>query len=166
MRTRAIHRRTLLLGIAAAALAGPATAQATTFIDNGGGSSVAYRYNMAPAAYKALVAKSKLLNARYSSYRYNMTPSAYRALVAESKALNAHDASYRFNMSPAAYKELLAEGQALNARYANPVVTDGRSGFQWDDLGIGIGAALGVVLLLVALNRRNRRGRSDRVVTA
>ena len=151
MRTRTLRRKMwLVAGIAFAALASVSSAQAMAVVD--GGSSVSYRYNLSPAAYQALVARSEALDARYGATsvvdgRSPDTIDAARA--AQAKLLTPVDGRSPDTIDAA----VLAH---------SPIVTVFRSpGFQWGDFGIGMAAALGAVLLLAFSTRTlgNRAGR-------
>jgi hypothetical protein len=94
-------------------------------------------HNMPPAAYHALVAQSRALNAHYGNavtrlsssqfielYRdggSKMSPEALNALVVRSEAQNALAASQFHGMPAVAYSALVAQSKALNARYGNEV---------------------------------------------
>lgn len=113
-------------GLAAAALAAPATALAGT---------------------SSLVVQGRALNARYgnavtqlSSKEFSelwrdggskMSPQALNALVTSSQALNSQ------NDSSSAYRSLQAKGEALNARYGNAVtqLSSQEFGELWKDGG-------------------------------
>lgn len=91
--------------------------------------------NMPPAAYRALVAQSEAMNARYGNALTRLSPAQYlellrdggsklspealNALVARSEAVDAAAAARFHGMSPAAYEALQAESRALNARYGD-----------------------------------------------
>lgn len=118
-------------GLAAAALAAPATALA-------GNSS--------------LVAQGQALNARYgnavtqlSSQEFGelwkdggskMSPQALNALLTRSQALNA-------------------------AGYSSPGITVGNPGFQWGDFGLGAAVAAAAMILLALSMRFVTRGREQ-----
>jgi hypothetical protein len=204
------YRKWLVGGLALAALAAPAAAQAMPLgvgdsagVALGPGTSAAVRSNMSAAAYAALVAKSEALNARYASVRYGAPDGWYPHMVTVTRqqqspalvdgrspdtidaARAAHSATGFDPNSPETHARLVAQGYIdgsirTGSTIATPV--DGRSpdtidaavqahspvltvvrdpGFKWGDFGIGIGVALGAVLLL-ALGLRvlsNRQGR-------
>jgi len=197
------YRKWLVGGLALAALAAPAAAQAMPLgvgdsagVALGPGTCAAARSNMSAAAYAALVAKSEALNARYASVRYGAPDGWYPHMVTvtrQQQATAAHSATGFDPNSPETRARLVAQGYVdgsigTGSTIATPV--DGRSpdtidaavqahspfvtvvsdpGFKWGDFGIGIGVALGAMLLL-ALGLRvlsNRQGRKPTpVVTA
>lgn len=128
-------------------------------------------------ALNALIVHSQALNAAASAQFHGLPPASYAALEAEGKALNARYGNAVTRLSPQQFAELWRDGgsklgpQALNAlivrsRAMNraaatettPAVTGGPS-FAWDDFGIGIAAAVGIVLLVggVAVAARSAR---------
>ena len=199
------YRKWLVAGIGLAALAFPAAA-------------LAGNHNMSSQAYKALVAKSEAMNARYSPQ--NAEAQAYRALVAKSEAMNARYAGLTYSAPDGWYPHAVSltqqsrQGVVLDGRNPDtvdaaqaaqverslpdgwysyavpstkqpPTLVDGRSpdtidfaaqahspvvtierdpGFQWGDFGIGLLAAMGVLLVL-GLSRRSS-GRGSRPATS
>jgi hypothetical protein len=203
------YKKWMVGGLALAALASPATAQAMSIFDVGGSTSVALRYNMSPAAYKALIAKSEGLNARFSSVRYGPPDGWYPHMVTLTRpalkgAAFAHGGGGGFASAATAQPNTVVDGRSPDTRDAAQAAQapsrtpygeggraaqatlltpiDGRSpdtrdaaflahapvvtvyqasGFKWGDFAIGIGVALGGLLLL-ALGLRilsNRQGR-------
>ena len=114
------YRKWLVGGLALAALAAPAAAQAMPLgvgdsagVALGPGTSAAARSNMSAAAYAALVAKSEALNARYASVRYGAPDGWYPHMVTvtrQQQATAAHSATGFDPNSPETRARLVAQG--------------------------------------------------------
>jgi len=118
---------------------------------------------MPPAAYSALVAQGQALNARYgnavtrlSSEQFNglynaggskLTPEALNALVVRGEALN----------------KLSRQTTPMSPPPASPPTIASQSSFAWDDFGIGMAAAFGLILLTGGLAVAVRTGTRSRV---
>ena len=89
---------------------------------------------MTPAAQRALDIRSEALNTRYGSAASTLPPEALDALVARSEGMNDH---------------------ARTLRAAAPAAS---ASFAWDDFGVGMAAAFGLVLLLGGLAFAVRTG--------
>jgi hypothetical protein len=147
-----IVRRTLVaLSIGAVLAAAPATTLA--------GSAPR---GMTPAEYRALMIRSEALNKLYGNAvtrlstkdfvalwnagASRMTPSEFNALVVRSEGLNQ-------------YARQIAGQASTMARTAS----SSGSSFAWGDFGIGVAAALGLVLLMGGLAVAVRTGTRGRV---
>jgi hypothetical protein len=169
-RNTRIRYRLLAVGLGLGVFAAPTTALA------GGYSGQALR---------ALNAKGEAMNQRYGG-KDGLSQQAYNAVVAKGQAMNQRYGG-KDDLSQQAYNAVVARGEAMNRRYGasstldgrspdtksaaalahEPVVTNTKTGFQWDDFGIGTGVAL-AALLLLALSLRilpNRQGRKPESVT-
>jgi hypothetical protein len=92
------------------------------------------------------------------------TAPALRALHMRSEALNVRYGLGSGSTS-AALRALNIRGEGLNARYVDaPVATTVESPFSWGDFGIGAGAALGGIALLLLAVAAGRPRRTRTVV--
>ena len=150
---------------------------------NAGGSK------MAPEALNELVVTSEAMNRRAVAQFHGLPPAAYSALVAQGQALNARYgnavtrlSSEQFNglynaggskLTPEALNALVVRGEALNKLSrqttpmspppASPPTIASQSSFAWDDFGIGMAAAFGLILLTGGLAVAVRTGTRSRV---
>jgi hypothetical protein len=90
------------------------------------------------AAAAALQIRSEALNTRYGSAATRLSPDELNALVVRSEGLNTYG------------KALQASGRAA--------ATSGSTSFAWDDFGIGVATAFGLVLLAGGLAVAVRSG--------
>ena len=98
-----------------------------------------------------------------------MTKAGYQALHARSEALNTMDGSAVTRLSPDALTALAVRSEGLN-RYGTTAQasttlapTPPSTSFAWDDFGIGMAAAFGLVLLTGGLAVAVRAGTRKRV---
>lgn len=123
---------------------------------------------MSEDAYAALAARSQALNRLYglgdhavataAAVPEGMSRQAYEALMARSRALNEAYGTAATKMSAAAFQALYERSVALNKAHhlgdyaqptaAAPATTGG--GFDWTTVGVGLAAALGLLLLATA----------------
>jgi hypothetical protein len=138
-------------------------------------------HGMSPAAYKALVAQGRALNARYGASPLHGYPaSANQALLERSQALNDRFGNAVTRLSPEQFAGLwLAGGSKLTPEALNALVVRsealnrsapgripqpaGHSSFAWDDFGVGIGAMAAAVSLLCGIGLAVRSGRRSSV---
>jgi hypothetical protein len=98
---------------------------------------------MTKAAYRAQQIRSEAMNNRYDLAVTRLSPDALNALAVRSEGLNTY-------------------GRSLQA--ATPATSPSAStSFAWDDFGIGIAAAFGLVLLMGGLAVAVRTGTRRRV---
>jgi hypothetical protein len=110
-------RRTLAALAIGAVLAGATATAASAGVPEG----------MTKAAYRALHIRSEALNNLYGNAVTRLSPDAFNALAVRSEGLNSY-------------------GKTLQA--STPVAsTSASTSFAWDDFGIGMAAAFGLVLL-------------------
>ena len=142
-----ILRRTLAALAMAAVLAGETAAAASAGVPEG----------MTKAAYRALHIRSEALNNLYGNAVTRLSPAQFAAYW------NA-DAS---RLSPDEFNALVVRSEGLNGKTlqaSTPVAsTSASTSFSWDDFGIGMAAAFGLVLLTGALAVAVRTGTRKRV---
>ena len=129
-----IVRRTLAALAIGAALAG-ATATAA---------SAGVREGMTHAEYRALHIRSEALNNRYGDAVTELSPDVLNALAVRSEGLNSYYGKTRQASTPVA---------------STPASTS----FAWDDFGIGMATAFGLVLLMGSLALAVRTATRKRV---
>ncbi len=95
------------------------------------------------AADRALHIRSEALNNRYGNAVTRLSPDVFNALAVRSEGLNAY-------------------GKTLQAS-APAASTSASTSFAWDDFGIGMAAAFGLVLLTGGLAVAVRTGTRNRV---
>ena len=139
---------------------------------------------MTPEALNALIVRSQAQNALAASAFHGLSPAAYGALVAQGQALDARygNAVTRLSpkefiglynaggskLTPEALNALVVRGQAMNRQAAATTAVgsvSATSSFAWGDFGIGVAAALGLVLLLGGIAVAARTGRRTGVAT-
>lgn len=126
-------RRTLAALAIGAVLAGETATAASAGVPEG----------MTKAAYRALHIRSEALNNLYGNAVTRLSPDALNALAVRSEGLNSY-------------------GKTLQA--STPVAsTSASTSFAWDDFGIGMAAAFGLVLLTGGLAVAVRTGTRKRV---
>lgn len=126
-------RRTLAALAIGAVLAGATATAASAGVPEG----------MTTAAYQALHIRSEALNNLYGNAVTRLSPDALNALAVRSEGLNSY-------------------GKTLQA--STPVAsTSASTSFAWDDFGIGMAAAFGLVLLTGGLAVAVRTGTRKRV---
>ena len=126
-------RRTLAALAIGAVLAGATATAASAGVPEG----------MTKAAYRALHIRSEALNNLYGNAVTRLSPDEFNALVVRSEGLNSY-------------------GKTLQA--STPVAsTSASTSFAWDDFGIGMAAAFGLVLLTGGLAVAVRTGTRKRV---
>ena len=126
-------RRTLAALAIAAILAGETATAASAGVPEG----------MTKAAYRALHIRSEALNNLYGNAVTRLSPDEFNALVVRSEGLNSY-------------------GKTLQA--STPVAsTSASTSFAWDDFGIGMAAAFGLVLLTGGLAVAVRTGTRKQV---
>lgn len=126
-------RRTLAALAIGAVLAGETATAASAGVPEG----------MTKAAYRALHIRSEALNNLYGNAVTRLSPDALKALAVRSEGLNSY-------------------GKTLQA--STPVAsTSASTSFAWDDFGIGMAAAFGLVLLTGGLAVAVRTGTRKRV---
>jgi hypothetical protein len=125
-------RRWLVVGVAAGALGVTAAAQARPIIDTEPGPPVSVRQYL-PA---------------------DLVDSATDGAAVATQYWTAADAYYKKQAAQ------LAGASDVVATHSPPAVSDSSGGFNWGDFAIGIGAALGVMLVAAVMAQfaRNRRG--------
>jgi hypothetical protein len=144
-------------------------ARAAYMSDGGGGLSVssAGQVTMAPAEYKALMARSEALNKKYGNAVTALTPAQFSALY------NAGGD----RLSPQEFNALVARSQGLDRQYGSSGVTlhtdvlggnggaattqlspTGGDSFAWGDVTIGaVGLTAAILLALATLTVTRRR---------
>lgn len=126
-------RRTLAALAIGAVLAGETATAASAGVPEG----------MTKAAYRALHIRSEALNNLYGNAVTRLSPDALNALAVRSEGLNSY-------------------GKTLQA--STPVAsTSASTSFAWDDFGIGMAAAFGLVLLTGGLAVAVRTGTRKQV---
>ena len=128
-----IVRRTLAALAIGAVLAGATATAASAGVPEG----------MNNAASRALHIRSEALNNRYGNAMTMLSPDVLNALAVRSEGLN----SYRKTL------------QAPTPVTSTPASTS----FAWDDFGIGMAAAFGIILLTGGLAVAGRTGTRNRV---
>jgi hypothetical protein len=133
-------------------------------------------------ALNAMVTRSQAMNEAAAEQLHGLPAGAYTALEAEGKALNDRYGNAVTRLTAQQFAELWRDGgsklspEALNALIVRsqkmngippasdtlPVATSGPS-FAWDDFGIGVAAAIGVVLLIGGIGVATRSSRRTRV---
>ena len=128
-----IVRRTLAALAIGAVLAGGTATAAPAGVPEG----------MTKAEYQALHIRSEALNNLYGNAVTRLSPDAFNALAVRSEGLNSY-------------------GKTLQA--STPVAsTSASTSFAWDDFGIGMAAAFGLVLLTGGLAVAVRTGTRKQV---
>lgn len=124
-----------------------------------------------PQALAALKLRSEAMNRLYASAERVFPSTELRALQIRSEAMNRLYGPAVSVVSPAELRALQIRGEALNrvARPTNVVAPSG--GLDWGDVGIGVVATLGAMLIaaagaLVTLDRRRRSSDSSRPTPA
>ena len=126
-------RRTLAALAIGAVLAGATATAASAGVPEG----------MTKAEYRALHIRSEALNHLYGNAVTRFSPDVFNALAVRSEGLNSY-------------------GKTLQA--STPVAsTSASTSFAWDDFGIGMAAAFGLVLLTGGLAVAVRTGTRNRV---
>lgn len=144
-----IVRRTLAALAIGAVLAGETAAAASAGVPEG----------MTKAAYRALHIRSEALNNLYGNAVTRLSP-------AQSAAYRNAGAS---RLSPDEFNALVVRSEGLNSygktlQASTPVAsTSASTSFAWDDFGIGMAAAFGLVLLTGGLAVAVRTGTRKRV---
>lgn len=128
-----IVRRTLAALAIGAVLAGATATAASAGVPEG----------MTKAAYRALHIRSEALNNLYGNAVTRLSPDAFNALAVRSEGLNSYG------------KTLQASTPATS--------TPASTSFAWDDFGIGMAAAFGLVLLTGGLAVAVRTGTRKQV---
>ena len=128
-----IVRRTLAALAIGAVLAGGTATAASAGVPEG----------MTKAAYRALRVRSEALNNLYGNAATRLSPDALNALAVRSEGLNSY-------------------GKTLQASTPE-ASTSASTSFAWDDFGIGMAAAFGLVLLTGGLVVAVRTGTRKRV---
>lgn len=139
---------------------------------------------MSPEALNALIVRSQAMNQQAAAQFHGLPPAAYAALVARGRALDARYGNALTRLTPRQFTELYQHGgskltpQALNALIvrsealnklartttpATPPATTNGPSFAWDDFGIGMAAAFGLVLLTGGLAVAVRTGRRSQI---
>jgi hypothetical protein len=157
-------RRTLAVLAIGAVLAGGTATAASAGVPEG----------MTKAAYRALHVRSEALNnlyghavtslspAQFAAYwntgASRMSPDAFNALVVRSEGLNS------YGKTPQASTPVASTPVASTPVASTPVAsTSASTSFAWDDFGIGMAAAFGLVLLTGGLAVAVRTGTRKRV---
>ena len=144
-----IVRRTLAALAIGAALAGATATAASAGVPEG----------MTKAAYRALHIRSEALNNLYGNAVTRLSPAQFAAYW------NAG----AWRLSPDEFNALLVRSEGLNSygktrQASTPVAsTPASTSFAWDDFGIGMAAAFGLVLLTGGLAVAVRSGTRKRV---
>jgi hypothetical protein len=143
-------RRTLAALAIGAVLAGETATAASAGVPEG----------MTKAAYRALHIRSEALNNLYGNAVTRLSPAQFAAYW------NAG----AWRLSPDEFNALVVRSEALNNLYgktlqaSTPVAsTSASTSFAWDDFGIGMAAAFGLVLLTGGLAVAVRTGTRKRV---
>ena len=97
---------------------------------------------MTKAEYRALHIRSEALSNLYGNAVTWLSPDVFNALAVRSEGLNSY-------------------GKTLQA--STPVASSASTSFAWDDFGIGMAAAFGLVLLMGGLAVAVRTGTRNRV---
>jgi hypothetical protein len=144
-----IVRRTLAALAIGAVLAGETATAASAGVPEG----------MTKAAYRALHIRSEALNNLYGNAVTRLSPAQFAA--------NWNTGASR--LSPDEFNALLVRSEGLNSygktlQASTPVAsTSASTSFAWDDFGIGMAAAFGLVLLTGGLAVAVRTGTRKRV---
>ena len=144
-----IVRRTLAALAIGAVLAGATATAASAGVPEG----------MPKAEYRALHIRSEALNNLYGNAVTRLSPAQFAA--------NWNAGASR--LSPDEFNALLVRSEGLNSygktlQASTPVAsTSASTSFAWDDFGIGMGAAFGLVLLTGGLAVAVRTGTRNRV---
>ena len=142
-------RRTLAALAIGAVLAGATATAASAGVPEG----------MTNAAYRALHIRSEALNNLYGNAVTRLSPAQFAAYWNTSASRLAPDA---FNALVVRSEGLNSYGKTLQA--STPVAsTSASTSFAWDDFGIGMAAAFGLVLLTGGLAVAVRTGTRKRV---
>ena len=108
-------------------------------------------------------------SAASAGVREGTTKAAYQALHIRSAALNNLNGNAVTRVSPDVYNALAVRSEGLNSygktlQASTPVAsTSASTSFAWDDFGIGMAAAYGLVLLAGGLAVAVRTGTRNRV---
>ena len=144
-----IVRRTLAALAIGAVLAGATATAASAGVPEG----------MTKAAYRALHVRSEALNNLYGNAVTSLSPAQFAAYWNAGAS----------RMSPDAFNALVVRSEGLNSygktlQASTPVAsTSASTSFAWDDFGIGMAAAFGLVLLTGGLAVAVRTGTRKRV---
>ena len=142
-------RRTLAALAIGAVLAGETAAAASAGVPEG----------MTKAAYRALHIRSEALNNLYGNAVTRLSPAQFAAYWNAGAS----------RLSPDAFNALVVRSEGLNSygktlQASTPVASASAStSFAWDDFGIGMAAAFGLVLLTGGLAVAVRTGTRKRV---
>ena len=142
-------RRTLAALAIGAVLAGETAAAASAGVPEG----------MTKAAYRALHIRSEALNNLYGNAVTRLSPAQFAAYWNAGAS----------RLSPDAFNALVVRSEGLNSygktlQASTPVAsTSASTSFAWDDFGIGMAAAFGLVLLTGGLAVAVRTGTRKRV---
>ena len=142
-------RRTLAALAIGAVLAGETAAAASAGVPEG----------MTKAAYRALHVRSEALNNLYGNAVTRLSPAQFAAYWNAGAS----------RLSPDAFNALVVRSEGLNSygktlQTSTPVAsTSASTSFAWDDFGIGMAAAFGLVLLTGGLAVAVRTGTRKRV---
>jgi hypothetical protein len=142
-------RRTLAALAIGAALAGETATAASAGVPEG----------MTKAAYRALHIRSEALNNLYGNAVTRLSPAQFAAYWNTAAS----------QLSPDAFNALVVRSEGLNSygktlQASTPVAsTSASTSFAWDDFGIGMAAAFGLVLLTGGLAVAVRTGTRKRV---
>jgi hypothetical protein len=142
-------RRTLAALAIGAVLAGETAAAASAGVPEG----------MTKAAYRALHIRSEALNNLYGNAVTRLSPAQFAAYWNAGAS----------RLSPEAFNALVVRSEGLNSygktlQASTPVAsTSASTSFAWDDFGIGMAAAFGLVLLTGGLAVAVRTGTRKRV---
>jgi hypothetical protein len=144
-----IVRRTLAALAIGAVLAGETATAASAGVPEG----------MTKAAYRALHIRSEALNNLYGNAVTRLSPAQFAAYWNAGAS----------RLSPDEFNALLVRSEGLNSygktlQASTPVAsTSASTSFAWDDFGIGMAAAFGLVLLTGGLAVAVRTGTRKRV---
>lgn len=144
-----IVRRTLAALAIGAVLAGETATAASAGVPEG----------MTKAAYRALHIRSEALNNLYGNAVTRLSPAQFAAYWNAGAS----------RLSPDAFNALVVRSEGLNSygktlQASTPVAsTSASTSFAWDDFGIGMAAAFGLVLLTGGLAVAVRTGTRKRV---
>ena len=142
-------RRTLAALAIGAVLAGATATAASAGVPEG----------MTKAAYRALHIRSEALNNLYGNAVTRLSPAQFAAYWNAGAS----------RLSPDAFNALVVRSEGLNSygktlQASTPVAsTSASTSFAWDDFGIGMAAAFGLVLLTGGLAVAVRTGTRKRV---
>ena len=144
-----IVRRTLATLAIGAVLAGATATAASAGVPEG----------MTKAAYRALHVRSEALNNLYGNAVTRLSPAQFAAYWNAGASRLSPDA---FNALVVRSEGLNGYGKTLHASTPVPSTSASRS-FEWDDFGIGMAAAFGLVLLTGGLAVAVRTGTRARI---